>query len=164
MTQSRRYALKYRRRRQQRTDYKKRLALLKSRQVRVVIRKSNAHTLVQFIQYEPDGDVVVAQASTKELAELGWKQSTGNLPAAYLAGLLAGKKASDKKVKEAVADLGMQVPASKGRLFSALKGVIDAGVSVPVSKDALPQESRLQGEHIDKKVASEVETIKKKVL
>lgn len=160
MATSKRYALKFRRRREGRTDYKKRLALLKSREVRVVVRKSNKNTLVQFIQYQPDGDIVLASASTQQLESLGWKAATGNLPAAYLAGFIAAQKAG---VSYAIADFGMQHPEFGGRLFAAIQGVIDAGIDVPVSDDALPSEDRLSGAHIDESIAAQIEAVKKKV-
>ncbi len=162
MASTQRYTLKARRRRQGKTDYRKRLSLLKSRQTRLVIRKSNANTTVQLVRYEPDGDVVVAQASTSQLSALGWKGSTGNLPAAYLAGYLAGARAKKAKVKSAIVDIGMQRAFHGGRLFAAVKGVIDAGVSVAVNEEALPSEERVSGAHISEKLASQVADIKKK--
>jgi large subunit ribosomal protein L18 len=163
MASSKRYALKYRRRREGKTNYKSRLALLKSRKVRAVIRKTNSNTIVQFVEYQPDGDVIIAQATTKELADHGWKASTGNLPAAYLAGLLAGSRAKKAKVSEAIVDFGMQNPNHGGRLFAAVQGILDAEVELPVSEEALPAENRISGEHIDEKLSAQVEAVKKKV-
>ncbi|MFT4250526.1 MAG: 50S ribosomal protein L18 [Candidatus Woesearchaeota archaeon] len=160
---TKRYTLRHRRRREQKTNYKSRLALLKSRQVRVVVRKTNAHTSVQFVSYEPDGDVVLASANTAELAGLGWKAAGSNLPAAYLVGFIAGVRASKAGVTEAVADLGMQRPTRGGRLFAAVQGVLDAEVVVPISQEVLPTQERVVGEHIDTKLASQIDAVKKKV-
>lgn len=161
MAKNNRYTLKYRRRREGRTDYKKRLSLLKGRKTRVVIRKTNAHTKVQFVDYEPDGDVVRAAAETGHLE--GWKAGTSNLPAAYLAGYAAGVRAKKEGVSEAVLDFGMQKANAGGRLFAAAKGVMDAGIAVPVAEDALPSEERLLGAHIDESLAKSVEQVKKKI-
>lgn len=163
MSKNNRYTLKYRRRREGRTNYRKRLSLLKGRETRLVVRKTNAHTIVQFVDYEPDGDVVKAQADTRQLSTDGWKGSTGNLPAAYLAGFKAAAAARKAGVEKVVVDLGMQEPTHGGRLFAAVKGVIDAGIQVPVSDDALPAEERLQGAHIDDSLAKNVEAVKEKV-
>lgn len=163
MTKNNRFALKYRRRREGRTNYKKRLELLKSRKPRLVVRKTNAHMLVQVVSYTPDGDVVLAQATTKELVDSGWKAATSNLPAAYLAGYLAGVRAQKASISEAILDLGMQKAAHGGRLFAAVKGVLDAGVSVPVREEVLPSEERVLGAHIDEKLSKTIEAVKKKV-
>lgn len=162
MAQTKRYAMKFRRRREGKTNYKKRLALLQSRKARLVVRKTNSDTVVQIVEYAPDGDIIKASASARQLGKLGWKGSTGNLPAAYLAGYLAGTAAKKQKIDLAIADLGMQVPFHGGRLFAAIKGAIDAGLEVPVSEDALPVEDRLTGAHIDESLAKQVEDIKKK--
>ena len=163
MSKNNRYTLKHRRRREGKTNYHKRLALLKGRETRLVVRKTNAHTIVQFVDYEPDGDVVVAHAETGHLEAAGWKGSTGNMPAAYLAGLKAGALAKKAGVDSAVVDLGMQEPTHGGRLFAAVKGAIDAGIDIPVSEDALPADERVQGAHIDEALAKSFEQVKEKV-
>ncbi len=163
MAKNNRFNLPFRRRRQLKTDYKKRLTLLKSREPRLVVRKSNANTVVQIIEYRPDGDVILAQGSTAQLADLGWKASAGNVPAAYLAGYLAGIRAKQAGVTNVIADLGMQKPFHGGRLFAAIKGAIDAGLTVPASESAFPAEDRLTGAHIDDSLPKLVEAVKKKV-
>ena len=62
-----RYHIKPRRRREGKTDYRKRLALLKSRTIRIVIRKSINNTTIQFVKYDEKGDNIVASATSKEL-------------------------------------------------------------------------------------------------
>ncbi len=163
MAKTNRFNLPFRRRRQLKTDYKKRLALLKSRTPRLVVRKSNANTVVQIIEYRPDGDVILAQGSTAQLAGFGWKASQGSIPAAYLAGYLAGTRALKAGVSDVIADLGMQEPYHGGRLFAAVKGALDAGLSVPASDSAFPSEERLSGTHIDESMPKLVEAVKKKV-
>ncbi|HID74143.1 MAG TPA: 50S ribosomal protein L18, partial [Thermoplasmata archaeon] len=44
-----RYHVPYRRRREGRTDYRRRLALLSSRMTRAVVRRSGRHITVQFV-------------------------------------------------------------------------------------------------------------------
>jgi large subunit ribosomal protein L18 len=163
MAKNNRFNLPFRRRRLQKTNYKKRLALLKSRAPRLVVRKSNAHTVVQVVEYAPDGDRILAQASTVQLSELGWKGSCGNVPAAYLAGFVAGARAKKAGVSNVVVDLGMQEPFHGGRLFAAVKGAIDAGLTIPATETALPSDERVSGAHIDEKLPASVEAVKKKV-
>ena len=132
------------------TDYRKRLALLKSGKPRLVVRKTNANIVVQVVKYSPEGDRVVATADVRSLMKLGWRAGA-NTPAAYLVGYLAGKLARERKVREAVLDIGRHRVSS--RLFAALKGAVDAGLKVPHSQDVLPDEARIRGEHIDAHMA-----------
>lgn len=163
MATNKRYTLHLRRRREGRTNYKKRLQLLRGREHRLVIRKSNMHTHVQIVDYQPDGDVIIASASTTQLSKLGWKGATGNIPAAYLAGFMAGAAAKKAGATSAVVDLGMQNAYAGGRLFAAVQGAIDAGIEIPHGDEVMPQEDRITGAHIDEKLASSIEAVKKKV-
>lgn len=139
----------FRRKRQGKTDYKKRLRLLSSRKFRLVVRKTNKNVTAQIIEFKPEGDDVIVSAHTNELRKHGWKCAKRNLPAAYLTGLLCGLKAKKANIKEAVLDIGM-VPAVKGSLvYAALKGAVDSGLEVPHSKEVIPSEGRLSGKHIE---------------
>lgn len=148
MAQGPTYRVKFRRRREGKTDYYRRKSLLQSRRPRLVVRKTNTSTLVQIINANVVGDTTVASAVAKELSNYGWIASTRNLPAAYLTGLLAGLRAKSRGVKEAVLDVGLNPPIKGSRIYAALKGVIDAGLEVPHSADVLPDDSRISGEHI----------------
>jgi large subunit ribosomal protein L18 len=153
-----------RRRRQGLTDYKHRLALLKSRKPRLVVRASNNNTIVQFVEYDESGDRVSGTAQALDLKALGWKDvHTGNLPAAYLAGLLAGRRAKKAGVEEAVLDIGHQTPHAGSQVFAALAGVIEAGVTVPHGEDVLPAEGRLRGEHCSQNVQAAFDEVKKRI-
>ena len=138
----------YRRKREAKTNYKKRLALLKSGQSRLVIRKSSNMIITQLITYHPDGDKVVVAVTSSELKKQGWNCHKANIPSAYLTGLLLGVKAKKAKVDKAVLDLGLQIPIKGGRLFAALKGAVDAGLDVTHSPAALPSDERVSGKHI----------------
>jgi len=156
------YLMQLKRRRKNKTNYKKRLALLKSEGTRLVIRKSLSNIFVQFVNFDPKGDKTVACAFSTELRKLGWNK-TGNIPAAYLTGLLAGKKAKEKKVDNAILDLGLQTSTKGSRLYAALKGVIDSGINVPHSEDILPSEDRILGKHISEDIVEKFEGAKKKI-
>ena len=45
-------------------------------------------------------------------------------------------------------------------VYAALKGMSDAGLDIPHSEDVYPEEDRLNGAHIDDKIAGEIETTK----
>jgi large subunit ribosomal protein L18 len=152
----------FKRRIRKKTNYVKRLALLKSEKTRLIIRKSLSNISIQFINFKPNGDETIASAVSTELKKFGWTK-TGNIPAAYLTGLLAGKKAKDKNINEAVLDLGLQTSTKGSRLYAALKGVLDSGINVPHSKDILPSEERITGKHISEELAKQFEDVKKKI-
>jgi len=154
--------INFKRRIEKKTNYRKRLALLKSEKTRLVIRKSLSNISIQFINFKPNGDETIASAVSTELKKLGWNK-TGNIPAAYLTGLLAGKKAKSKNVNEAILDLGLQTSTKGSRIYAALKGVTDSGVNVPHSKDILPSEERIKGKHISEEITKQFEDVKKKI-
>lgn len=164
MTQGPHYRVPFRRRREGRTDYRTRSKLLRSGKTRVVVRKTLNQTIVQFVAADAaGGDRVLATAQSLELKEHGWSAGTGNLPAAYLTGLLAGRRASARGLKEAVLDLGRQRPARGGRLFAALQGLLDSGVAVPHSPEVLPAKERVRGAHIGPEVTQQFDAVKSKV-
>ncbi len=140
-------ALQYRRKRLGLTNYSSRLGLLKSGKPRMVIRKSSRYLMIQLVEYLPDGDKVLVSVSSKSLSELGWKFSCKNLPAAYLAGFMFGKKAIEKS-KVAIVDIGSLTSKKEGVLYAAVKGAVDAGMEIPVSDEVLPSEDRISGKHI----------------
>jgi large subunit ribosomal protein L18 len=156
------YLMPLKRRREKKTNYKKRFGLLKSETTRLVIRKSLSNISVQFVNFNPKGDQTVVAASSMELKKMGWDK-TGNVPAAYLTGLLAGKKAREKKIDSAILDLGLQTSTKGSRLYAALKGVIDSGVNVPHSEEILPSEDRIKGKHISEETVRKFEDTKKKI-
>jgi large subunit ribosomal protein L18 len=105
--------------------------------------------IAQIIVARPDGDEVIVSAHSRELArKYGWKAPRGNVPTAYLTGLLCGLKAKNKGVGEVILDIGLYPPSKGARIFAVLKGVLDAKVDVPHSEGKLADEKRIKGEHI----------------
>jgi len=143
-----RYCTKFRRRREGKTDYKARRALIVSGRPRLVTRTSINNVIAQVIAAKPKGDEVLVSAHSRELGKYGWKAPRGNVPTAYLTGYLCGLKAKAKGVEEAIFDIGLYPPTKGAKLFAVLKGVLDAKVNVPHSAEKLPDEKRLKGEHI----------------
>ena len=135
----------YRRKREQKTNYKRRLALLKSGQPRLAIRLFNKNILAQVIKYSPEGDRIISSAYSGDLKKYGWSQSTSNISAAYLTGLLLSRKA---KMKNAILDTGLQRAEKGSKLYACLKGCIDGGIDVPHSDGLFPNEKRIRGEHV----------------
>ena len=137
-----------RRRREGVTDYRARKRAVISQKTLLVVRFSNKNVTSQFVTAKVHGDVVLSSAHSRELKKFGWAGSLKSTPACYLLGLLAGKKAAQKGVKEAVFYAGL-APFIKGSRVSAfLKGVIDSGVTVPVGEEAFPTDERISGKSI----------------
>lgn len=158
-----RYKVAFRRRREGRTDYRQRAALLRARVPRAVVRTSLRHTSVQLVKFDAKGDLVLAMAHSRELLDLGWKASTGNLPAAYLTGYLAGLRAKRKGVSRAVLDIGLREPVKGAACFASLKGLLDAGLDIPHSEEILPTEERIAGKHINAELEKMVEEVKNRM-
>jgi large subunit ribosomal protein L18 len=139
----------YRRKRENRTDYKKRLHLLLSRKTRLVIRFTNQKVIAQMVNFTTEGDKVVIAVDSSFLKKQGWLYSLKNMPAAYLTGLSIGKKAQSSGVKEAVLDTGFKTPMHKGKTYAFLKGVVDSGLNIPHDGEKIfPSEERISGKHV----------------
>ncbi|MBU0957454.1 MAG: 50S ribosomal protein L18 [Nanoarchaeota archaeon] len=135
-----------RRRREQKTDYKTRLNLLKSGLTRIVFRKSNKYIIGQVVKSSNAQDKIIFTFNSKYLLKNGWpenkKGSLKSLPAAYLTGYFLGK---ESKVQEnVILDIGMirNIPNSKP--FAFLKGLVDAGVKINHNKEALPDDKLIR--------------------
>jgi large subunit ribosomal protein L18 len=132
----------YRRRREGRTNYAKRLALVKSGKTRMIVRRSNKSIVIQFIDFDPKGDKTLLTVTGKQLAKQYKWPSKRNAWTAYLAGLMAGKLAQKKGVKEFVLDMGMYTPSKGSITFAALQGAADAGLSAKFDSSMVPDLSK----------------------
>ncbi|MDD3159699.1 MAG: 50S ribosomal protein L18 [Candidatus ainarchaeum sp.] len=141
MSKDKTFETKFKRRQQGKTNYAKRLAQVKSKKVRVVVRKTNSQIIAHAVKYNPKGDETIASATSKELNQFSF-YGTNNTTSAYLTGLLLGKRMKDK---DAILDIGRRSPSHGGVVFACLKGLVDAGVNVPHSPEALPSEDRITG-------------------
>jgi len=138
------------RRLKKKTNYTKRLILLKGNSPRLVIRKTNRYIILQIVKSNDAKDKIVYSVNTKELLKHGWsedkKGSLKSLSAAYLGGLLLGKKAKDLKEK-IILDTGL-IPNTKGsKIYAAVKGVADADIEINYGEKVLPTEERIAGEN-----------------
>ena len=99
------------RRKENKTDYSKRISLLKSNFPRIVFRKTNRYVVAQYITSKEAQDRIEEGVTSKDLIEYGWPKdfegSLKTLPASYLTGLLIGTRIHRKKMKKAIADSGL---------------------------------------------------------
>jgi len=98
-----RYQVKYRRRREGKTDYyaRKRLVVqaknkYNSPKYRLVVRFTNTDVIVQIIYAKIDGDFVLTAAYSHELKKYGIKVGLTNWAATYATGLLAARRVLTK--------------------------------------------------------------------
>ena len=148
-----------RRLREKKTNYRRRSSMLRGKRDFVTVKISNENTQVQIHKPVIDGDKVIASAHSRFLLKQGWNGSRKNIPAAYLTGYMAGKKALAKGGKDAILYSGTNKYTS--RMAAALKGVVDAGVQIPVDAEAFPAEERIKGEHL--KVKNDVDKVKSSI-
>ncbi len=153
MAQKTTYRVPRRRKREGKTNYKKRLALLLSRKPRAVVRKSNNNIVMQIIEYHPEGDRVIAASHSHELKKFGYEGHSANKNAGYLIGYLAGTRAVKNKTKEAVLDIGIVSPVKGSVVFAVLLGALDAGLNIPHSEKILPAKFQ-ELEEVKKKMKS----------
>lgn len=156
----------FRRRKAGVTDYRRRLKLLRGRMPRAVVRVSNTRTTCQLVSWAADGDLVAVNTTGSDLVKkYGWPESRSlkSVPASYLVGFAMGKAAVASGADEAVLDIGLAANSRGGRVYAALKGMSDAGLEIPHSEDVFPDEDRLNGAHIDDKMAKDIESTKKKI-
>ena len=127
--------------------------------IRDRINITNENTQVQILKPEISGDKVIASAHSRFLLKDGWKGSRKNIPAAYLTGYFAGKKALSKGVDSAIVYSGTRKYTQ--RMAAVVKGVVDAGMKVPSDEETFPPEERISGEHL--KVKNDIATVKSKI-
>lgn len=139
--------LNKKRRLQSKTNYKKRLILLKGSLPRLVVRKTNRYVIIQIIESKNAQDKIVNSVNTHDLLKYGWpetkKGSLKSITACYLGGFLTGKKS---KVKKVILDTGL-IPNTKGsRVYAVVKGILDAGIEINCDEKVFPSEERIKGE------------------
>ena len=126
----------FRRRQAGLTDYRRRLKLLRGRKPRAVVRVSNTRTTCQLVTWAANGDLVTVSKTGSDLVKKhGWPSdgSLKSVPASYLVGFAMGKAAVANGATEAVLDIGLAASSRGGRVYAALKGMVDA---VPVEAKA----------------------------
>jgi large subunit ribosomal protein L18 len=143
------YVQIFRRRREGKTDYRKRKGIILGKYPFVSVHISGRYIYSQILQPSPKGDKTIASASSRDLVKkFGWDGSTKNLPSAYLTGFYLGHLASEKSLKEIVLYSGVGRYVHGSRIASLICGAKDAGLEVHVDDESLPHEDRISGKHI----------------
>ncbi|MFH0906323.1 MAG: 50S ribosomal protein L18 [archaeon] len=168
MATNRVYKVDFRRKRDEKTDYRKRLNTLRSNKDRLVVRVTNNLVKAQIIRYGQEGDKTLVTAISRELIAMGWNNSLKSTPAVYLTTLLLCSKAKAKGIKAFVLDTGLRKFKAKNKIFASLKAVKDYGLECPHSSDAYPNEDRINGkafgDYLKKNINADFEATKKKIL
>lgn len=145
MSKNKKFTVKYKRKREGKTNYPKRLKYLSAKKPRLVIRPHLNNIIIQLIEYNHNGDRVTQSVSSTELKKFQWPFHRGNIPSAYLTGFLAG---NILKQKDFVIDYGLNRPIKKSRFFAVLKGLKESGINIKVSEELLPPEETISGNKI----------------
>jgi len=167
-----RFQVARRRRREGKTDFRARRKMVRqdmnkynSKKYRLIVRITNSKVICQVAYATILGDIVVAQANSKELGKYGVPVGHKNYAAAYCTGLLVARRVLKKfgldetfKGKEeidggeyhveeeenerrpfkAILDVGLRRTTVGARMWGALKGAVDGGVHVPHSQNRFP--------------------------
>ena len=145
-----------RRRKENKTDYVKRLKLLKGEKPRIVFRKTNRYIISEYTLSREAQDKVVLGFDSRKLNEYGWpKDAQGSLKsttASYLTGYLIGKTIIKQKLENPILDTGMNRVLHKNKIYAFIKGIIDAGIKINCDKRLFPDESRIKGQHLKNKI------------
>lgn len=123
-----RYQVKYKRRRQGKTDYQARKRLItqaknkfNAPKYRLVVRFTNRDIITQIVSAELGGDKVFACAYAHELKRYGITHGLTNWAAAYATGLLVARRAL-KKLKLDEMFVGVEEPDGEFQLTEAAEG------------------------------------------
>lgn len=167
-----RYQVKFRRRREAKTDYYARTRLVlqdknkyNTPKHRFVVRISNKDIVCQVFVATLDHDVCLASAYAHELTRYGIKNGLTNYAAAYATGLLLARRINAKYNLEftgqeeadgedfnvgeeeesafrAILDVGLARTSTGARIFGALKGAVDGGIDIPHNHNRFPGSTR----------------------
>ena len=156
-----------RRRRENKTDYMKRLRFLKSEKPRIVFRKTNRYVIAQYITNNETQDEIEIGVNSKSLLKHGWseefKGSLKSIPASYLTGLLIGKMIIKNKKQAPIVDFGMARGIHGSKIFALLKGLVDAGVKIKHEEKIFPSEDRIRGKSLKKDFSKIFDEIKSNI-
>jgi large subunit ribosomal protein L18 len=121
----------FKRRRTALTNYKHRLALVKSSLDRIVIRKTNRRIIAEVVHYEEKGDRVIKYLDSSALAAYKWPPRS-NRATAYLVGILLAKTLSKTagNKSEYILDIGLSSPVKNSIPFMFAKGCTDGGLKL----------------------------------
>eukprot|EP00917_Polyrhabdina_sp_WS-2016_P002478 GHVP01005297.1.p1 GENE.GHVP01005297.1~~GHVP01005297.1.p1 ORF type:complete len:291 (-),score=70.89 GHVP01005297.1:735-1607(-) len=151
-----RFQTKFRRRRECKTNYRRRAKLIIQKKnlydtpkYRLVVRIAGKQIVAQCVYSKISGDVVVASARSSELKNYGITFGLTNYAASYCVGLLCARRAikefgakvevfapkndddARKECPEVVLDVGLRTTTLGARVFSIMRGAFDGGLRIP---------------------------------
>lgn len=138
------YRVGMKRRREGKTDYRRRTRYLLSGLPRLVVRRSNAHYYAHVAVPSDMGDMTLASAHSKELTSFDWNGNSGRGTAGYLTGYLCAKRTLHAGIGKAILDAGLTIPGAGSNTFAVLKGAVDAGLDVPCDEGIFPKMDRVK--------------------
>ncbi len=145
------FTLGLKRRREGRTDYRRRSRYLVSGIPRIVVRESNAHYFAHVALPSDRGDITIVSAHSRELArDYGWKGHGSNATSGYLTGYLCGKRASKAGIEKAILDAGRRIPRAGTDIYAVVKGAIDGGLQIPCDEGCFPKMEKIKGQEVAK--------------
>ncbi len=155
------------RRRENKTDYQKRMGILKGNLPRIVFRKTNRYIISEYAVSDETRDRIELGITSKILLKYGWPEkfrgSLKSIPASYLTGLLIGKKIIRERKETPIVDFGMIRNIHKSKAFAFLNGLVDAGVKIKHDKKTFPEEDRIKGKNLKEDFSKTFEAIKLKI-
>jgi large subunit ribosomal protein L18 len=138
----------FRRRKEFKTDYRRRKKVILSKMPYIYAFESNRYVWAQINVPTKQGDRTVVQANSKDIIKGGWQFSGKNYPAFYLVGLLLGKRAADAGVKEVILYTGLKAFRKGSKLMALVKGATEGGLSVRVDQSVFPSDELISGKSI----------------
>lgn len=138
----------FRRRREGKTDYRKRRGMIVGRLPFLAVRVSGRYIYAQIIKATPQGDLTLCTASSRDLTKFGWKGAAKNLPSAYLTGYYLGKISHGNNLENLVFYSGVGRFVHGSRVASLIRGAKEAGLEVTVGENSLPDDDRIRGSHV----------------
>lgn len=155
------------RRKQNKTDYAKRIQLLSGGSPRIVFRRSNRYLKSQYVTSKQAQDKIKINLNSNQLLKYGWpsnlKGGLKSTPAAYLLGFLMGKTILKEKLTKPIIDFGMLRMVYKSRTYAFIRGLNDSGIKINCKEEAFPSEDRIIGKHLKKDFSKTFEEIKSKI-
>lgn len=152
-----RFQVKWRRRREGKTNYYKRKNLLiqdkqkyNASKYRMVVRLSKKNLLCQLIYSRLEGDFILSSCYSKKLNLIGISLISNNFPTAYITGLhlssnflkekfsFIHKKDSLENKLKVILDLGLTRITTGNRVFATMKGAVDGGFMIPHNEKRFP--------------------------
>jgi len=156
-----------RRRRENKTDYSKRMKLLRGEFPRIIFRKTNKYIIAEYITSQEAQDKIEIGMNSGALIKYGWpkdmKGSLKSIPASYLMGFLIGKKVLSSKKDNPILDSGMIRNLHKTKVYAFLKGLVDSGLKMKYKEGIFPEKERIEGKHMKKDFSKTFNEIKSKI-